>query len=750
MNKNEIHLLLSSSDLKEFFNWIEDNYDNIDIVAFDVETNGLDKVASTIWGIGVGFSKTLGFYIPIYTPDGQLFFSVEEIKKIKDVLNKVFCDKEIIGHNLVFDVEQWLKFTNVDLSPYIVADTILMQHLLNEEGPFGLKEIAQELLGKDSIRAQEELLENVKSKGGKVTKNQCDYYLADTHILGKYCVWDVLLTCQLYDLFRIKLQEENLMELFETEVMPLYREVTIPMNLHGLRLDLKLLNELLISIVKDINRLELEIFAEIDQYITEFEEQYLFDYFKSVGPTSLIGKKIFEKLFPDKPDKKQLLKNRNNLSPEQQAYCNYYETKNIDYLPKNLVKQTMLECFLESNSNLSRPFNLRSKQHLQWLFFEKLKLNPLSTTEKGSPQVNDEFIDHIANSYSWAKKLQIMNKLEKLRGTYLEGFKERLVGEYIYPSMLQYGTTSGRFASRNPNCQNLPRPVNESESSEDPLVLHYNNQIRKMFIPADNYVFVDADYSALEPRCFAHCSGDKGLQDIYKNGEDFYSSLAIKVFNVTEYSSFKKDENFLGTHRPELRQIMKVVALAAAYGAGAFRIASLLPNNSTVEYAQELLDNYFKAYPKLQNYQNQCHHSAKHLGYVITEFGRKRHLSKCKELYDTYKEHVLDYQLAKKEGIINEYKEMKNYLNNSTNFPIQGLAAHIVNRAMLAMQREFIKHQLDAKIILQIHDQIVVECHKDCAEKVAEIVKNTMENTTKLSVPLIAEPKIGMNLKESH
>lgn len=750
MTNCEINLLTTTKHLEQFWKWLDYNDSAIDVVAFDVETNGLDKINSTIWGIGLAFSETMGFYIPIYTPEGKLFFPPETIQTIKQKLNYLFKTKGIIGHNLVFDVEQWLKFANTNLSECIVADTILMRHLLQEEGPFGLKEIGEELFGESAIKAQTELIENVKQKGGKVTKSQCDYHLADTEILGTYCVWDVLLTYKLYNHFLPQIEQENLLQLFNEEVMPLYRLVTIPMNLHGLRIDVQILEQLLSEITQDIKKLELEILQEIDPLIIEFEKNLMRNSQKSLGPTSAVGKKIFEKLFPNKPDKKRLFAQTTDLTEEQQAYLRYYQSKNPDDLPQDLLQWAIKECFFEQHPDSPRAFNLRSKQHLQWLFFTKLEFTPLSKTEKGAAQVNEEFIESVAHEYPWIEKLQIMNKLEKLRGTYLEGFKERLVGEYIYPSMLQFGTTSGRFASRNPNCQNLPRPINESESKEHPLVLHYNNQIRKMFIPAKGYVFVDADYSALEPRCFAHCSKDTELQAVYHRGEDLYSALAIKVFNEKAYSPFKKDPNFLGTHKPELRQTMKVIALAAAYGAGAHRIASLLPNNATVEEAQEILDNYFKAYPGLANYIKKCHFSAKHYGFVTTQFNRKRHLTQCKELYSQYKEAVLDFELAKKEKIIDKYKQMKNLLNNSTNFPIQGLAAHIVNRAMIAMTKRFTEEGLDAQVILQIHDQIVVECREDIAPKVVEIVKQTMEQTTKIDVPLVAEPKIGYNLKESH
>jgi DNA polymerase-1 len=259
---------------------------------------------------------------------------------------------------------------------------------------------------------------------------------------------------------------------------------------------------------------------------------------------------------------------------------------------------------------------------------------------------------------------------------------------------------------------------------------------------------VDADYSALEPRCFAHMSGDKNLQNIFHSGEDMYSSIAKRVFNLDNVSTFKSDSNFLGKLYPEKRQIIKALALAVTYGAEAFRIADLL--NISKEEAQKLIDDYLKAYPNLKKYINDSHYQAATKGYVKTIFGRVRHLSNVKELYDRYGYNLLDLKWAKQRGLLEERRKFKNGLNNSTNFRIQGLAAHIVNRAMLNIMRTLKNNNLNGYVCLQIHDQIVVHCPENEAQKTVEIVKHCMENAAQLSVPLVAEPKIGKNLKDSH
>lgn len=722
-------------------------FDN-SIIAVDTETDGVKRFSS-IYGIGIANSEESGFYIPIKNKNGEYYFSDNLIDKIKSTLKRLFSNTKIIGHNLSFDIIKLEDFLGIDLCRYVYSDTILLWHLLNEEGPFGLKELGLKFFGKDATKEQELLIENVKKNGGKTNKNDCEYFKADTEILGQYCIQDVILTYKLYNLLWPKIKEEKLEKLWNEEVLPLYKLVTIPMNKRGLRIDLNKIYNLQAEIQKDIEFLEDRIISQIRPLIQDFEQElldktvpistrgvFVKEYAKFVGLDESCATKSFCKNFIPQ-----------NL---KQSEFKDFVLGNIDTFKDSRKIQEL--AFFKKYPEQRYIFNLKSKHHLKYLFFDKMKLDPISTTEKGSPQVNDDFLDFLLSIGSvkvdWIRDLKDLNKLEKLRGTYIDGIIERLEGDRVYPSMLQFGTTSGRFASKNPNVQNLPRPKEDGDGLESEIVKKYNNSIREIFISSEGCVFVDADYSALEPRCFAHCSGDEGLQNIFKNGEDMYSSLAIKVFHIKDASPFKSDENFLGKKYPELRQKMKVVALAAAYGATEFRISKLL--NCEVDEAKDLLDDYFKAYPNLAEYVKKCHFLTKTKGIVETEFGRKRHLLTAKKFYDIYKNNILDRNFFKKNDLMAEYLQFKNYLNNSTNFPIQGLAAHIVNRAMINITKEIKKRNLNALVVLQVHDQIIVESEESCAQECIKIVQECMENVIKLSVPLIAEPKIGKNLKDSH
>ncbi|MDW8345662.1 MAG: DNA polymerase [Bacteroidia bacterium] len=740
-----INILTTITDLNDFFDLIDSLDKETTILAIDIETDGV-KRHSKIYGIGIALNENDAYYIPIYNKFGQLFFDEYVIEMLKENLKILFSLYQIIGHNLIFDVVKIKQWLEIDLREQIVADTILMRHLLQEEGPFGLKEIASLEFKIDATAPQQKLMENIKLNNGNITKTDCEFHKADTDILGYYCCWDVLYTYKLYNLYIKKLKEEDLYNLFIEEVLPLYKKVTIKMAEHGLRIDLKLLYQLKEEIINDINILEDKIITAIKPLIEQFEKDLL-DKEVPIKNKGLFAKCYAEKVgLTNLPSlSKTTIKKLTPTTPEQDEFKKFMLEEIKEPQCANDIQHTV---FFKKFDNQRYVFNLRSKHHLKWLFFTKLKLSAISKTENGEPQVNDDFLESVANQFEWVKLLQDLNKLEKLRGTYIEGIIERLEGEYVYPSFLQFGTTSGRFATRNPNVQNLPRPKEEN-TQDSPLIIHYNNQIRKLFISKEGYVFVDADYAALEPRCFAHCSGDQNLQNIFKTGEDLYSALAIKVFNVQNASPFKKDPNFLGNIYPELRQKMKVVALAAAYGATEFRIAKLL--NCPVEEAKKILDDYFSAYPGLANYINNCHKSVLTEGFVKTEFGRKRHLKLAQDIsFILARKDVKTFEDAVKSNLIEEYKMLKNYLNNSTNFPIQGLAAHIVNKAMILLSDLLTNHKIDATIILQVHDQIVVEVREDQAEECVKLVKTAMENVVSLSVPLIAEPKIAKNLKDSH
>jgi len=297
------------------------------------------------------------------------------------------------------------------------------------------------------------------------------------------------------------------------------------------------------------------------------------------------------------------------------------------------------------------------------------------------------------------------------------------------------------------NCQNLPR-IKDDEAGLSEVVLKYVNAIKQGFVAPKGYKIVNADYSSLEPVCFADNSGSEALRDIFRTGKDLYSQVAIDVNKLNgQYSADKKAPNFLKKHRPELRQLWKVPTLGLVYGMEEARLMQAIGCDRKT--ATSIITGYLGTYPDLKNYMKTCESSAKKYGQVKTVFGRVRHLPEAKILFDKYGDKLLDWRWASQKGLLQERRKFKQLLNNSKNFPIQGLAAHIVNRAMIAIARKFKKENIDAWISAQIHDEITCMASAKQSQAALEIVKDCMENTTKISIPLSAEPIIASNWAEA-
>jgi len=263
----------------------------------------------------------------------------------------------------------------------------------------------------------------------------------------------------------------------------------------------------------------------------------------------------------------------------------------------------------------------------------------------------------------------------------------------------------------------------------------------------------------LEPRVFASVSNDPALINVFLNGEDLYSRVAIQAFKLQGMSAKKKDENYLKNVRPDLRQRAKSIALAIPYGAGAWQIGQTLGIH--VKEAQKLVDGYLDGFPELAKWMSDTHLRANTIGRIVNKTGRIRHLDKVKAIYERYEDNLIKpwvfktiKEQAKRQGIEAEVQQMrmeyKNGLNNAKNFQIQSLAASIMNRSAIAIHKEFREKGLDAYIMMQIHDEFVVNSSADIAEDVSRIVKHHMENTVSIATGLVAEPNITDDFAEGH
>jgi DNA polymerase I-like protein with 3'-5' exonuclease and polymerase domains len=736
-----------------------------DFLAYDVETDGKNEKTANLYGIGMAFTESKAFYLPWRKPTGEYFWSDIIRADIIHWLRELLSTRKLIGHNIIYDTLITEHNLGIVLDSYIHADTILMKHTLEEEPPFALKEIAVTVLGAWADKAQDKLEQEVKNLGGSWTKDAKDMYLASTATLGEYCCWDVILTIMLFKEYDARLAKENLTNFFyEEEVMPLYKEVTINMKRKGFPIDIAYYEDLKQEISKEIKNLESSIYSSIKKDIAGFENKLLEEEFpvKTTGNFPKVVAELLNVPLPLNKKTGEVTLARKAVEAQRKGAGGYkvfydwlLEENNIDINSPtfkilytktgDIVKDTQMKLWKEK-FDTDTVFNLKSNDHLIELLVNTWGFQPLERTEKtNKPKIDDDFIESLKGN-PVADKLKDYKKLNKLLSTYVEGILDRQIDGYIFTSMLQFGTTSGRYSSRDPNLQNQPR-IKDDDSGLSQLVLQYVNAIRKGFVAGPGRKVVNADYSSLEPVCFAHVSGDEKLRNIFRNGEDLYSRIAIETFGLNQYSAIKKDPMYLKLHKPEIRQTSKVFCLAVPYGAEASRISDEL--KVTYKEADDIIRRYLNGFPNLSRYMNRCNYEAKTKGFVKTELGRVRHLKEARSIYTLYGDQIIDYKYAKKNGLTDVRRKFKTCLNNAKNFPIQGLAAHIVNRAMIQIAREFKKQNIDGWIALQVHDEITCIINELQADLAAKIIKNCMENTTKISVPLNADPMIADNWGEA-
>lgn len=742
-----------------------------DLIAFDTETTALNPRKGKIIGFSVTSEIGTGYYLPtILFQNGELTENYIEDKRCHDLAKKLIellIGKKIIGHNLSFDCRFVKAFYGIDLTPSVHCDTMLLVHTVQEEGagfssssPFALKEIAklvQKEIGLDVEKAaneeQLELKESIKQNGGSTSKDNYEIYKADIGILAKYAIADTDLTLRIFNHYSKLLQSEGLDKFFyEDEVMPLYREVTIPMEECGVRLDMDLItradqrvSEDLLKYHDTVTKELLENAAVRTWVIYRATEEY---------PPSNRGsfaQELIQELklpFEKAPSGKYSVNANAVANLEEGDVKQFFMTGDPQFLEEDIKIKIAVKLWKDKNDG--NYFNIQSKDHMGEIAFGALGIKPQSTTKTGKPQFDDDMILEIAKKHKWARSLRVYNRLLKIKSTYIDRFLSSQEGGNYYFYYKQHATVSGRYGS---DAQQLPRP--KEEGDDDPTVVEYNNMIRAFFVPKEGNVFIDCDYSSLEPRVFSHVSSDEGLYEIFFKDYDFYSTIAIKTEKLHQYSPDPKDSNFLKKVAPAMRNKAKAYSLGIPYGQGAYALGKLI--DVPTKEAQKLVDSYLDGFPNLKKWMTESRLFAKENGYIKNQVGRIRHLPKLKKLYEAFGDSLQDYNFKKQ--IERQYGQdkaktmigvWKAGINSSVNYQIQSLAASIVNRAAISINREFKKRGINGWVCLQVHDQLVMDVEESRAEEAAEIVQDKMENAMKLNVPLVAQPQIAKNLKEGH
>ena len=343
-------------------------------------------------------------------------------------------------------------------------------------------------------------------------------------------------------------------------------------------------------------------------------------------------------------------------------------------------------------------FNVNSPKQLGEVLFERLGLPPEKKNQKGY-STSAEILEKLRPFHPIIDDILEYRKVTKLKSTYVEGLtKVADKNGRVHSNFNQTGTATGRLSSSEPNLQNIP------------IRTELGREMRRFFVPrAKDYVLIDADYSQIELRLLAAISGDQVMISAFKSGYDIHTATAATVFGVSE-----KDVDL------EMRKRAKAVNFGIVYGIGDFSLSQDLGISRAA--AKKYIESYLAAYPMVDAYLKGIIESAYEHGFVTTLFGRRRYIP----------------ELAGQNKVLKKFGERV-----AMNSPIQGSAADIIKIAMIKVSEKLKESGIDARLILQVHDELILEAHMDCADRAAEILSECMENALSLDVPLSADSCIG-------
>ena len=383
---------------------------------------------------------------------------------------------------------------------------------------------------------------------------------------------------------------------------------------------------------------------------------------------------------------------------------------NEDYLAILSQKLTVDINRLEKDiyNQAGEEFNLASPKQLGPILFDKLKLvDKPKKTKTGQYSTAEDVLSYLAKDHQIVADILEWRQYKKLQSTYVNALPNEVNPKTnrIHTVYAQTVAATGRLSSNNPNLQNIP------------IRTERGREVRKAFIPRnDNYTLLSADYSQIELRIIAALSKEENMIKAFHNHEDIHASTAAKVFNVP-----------IAEVTREQRSNAKAVNFGIIYGVSAFGLSN--QTTLTRGEAKELIDTYYKTYPKLRGYLDGLIHFAREQGYVETILGRRRYLKD------------INSRNAVVRGSAERY---------AMNAPIQGSAADIIKLAMINIYNRFEKENFKSKMLLQVHDELVFDVFKEELKTVQPIIKHEMENAYKLAVPLDVEIGIGENWLEAH
>jgi len=422
--------------------------------------------------------------------------------------------------------------------------------------------------------------------------------------------------------------------------------------------------------------------------------------------------RLHETLWPQLKNVEALKKVYNDLEVPLVSVLSSIERNGVLIDTGMLAKQSqelakrILELEQQAHELAGEVFNLGSPKQLQQILFEKQGLPVISKTPKGQPSTAESVLQELAHEYKLPKTILEYRSLSKLKSTYTDKLPEMIAPKTgrVHTSYHQAVAATGRLSSSDPNLQNIPIRTEEGR------------RIRRAFIAPKGYKMLAADYSQVELRIMAHLSSDESLLRAFTEGADIHSATAAEVFGVN-LDQVTKDQ----------RRSAKAINFGLIYGMSAFGLAKQLDVGRAE--AQTYIDLYFSRYPGVKQFMDNIRDSARDKGYVETVFGRRLYLP----------------DINARNGQRRQYAE-----RTAINAPMQGTAADIIKRAMIDIDQELQTGNYDARMIMQVHDELVLEVAEAQIDKVSEMIKQKMNQAADLKVPLVVDVGIGDNWEEAH
>ena len=370
------------------------------------------------------------------------------------------------------------------------------------------------------------------------------------------------------------------------------------------------------------------------------------------------------------------------------------------------LAKTMMRLEKEAHECAGGPFNLGSPKQLQEILFGQLGLPVVRKTPKGQPSTAEDVLQELADEYDLPRIILEYRSVSKLKSTYTDKLPKQIDPQTgrVHTSYHQAVAATGRLSSTDPNLQNIPIRTPEGR------------RIRQAFVPPDGTVLLAADYSQIELRIMAHLSGDEGLRKAFKEDRDVHAATAAEVFQIEA-----------GEVTADHRRSAKAINFGLMYGMSAFGLGKQLGIGRG--QAQEYVDMYFDRYPGVKQFMDDIREQARQSGFVETEFGRRLYLPEIND------RNAQRRQYAERSAI---------------NAPMQGTAADIIKRAMITVQDWLLSKKVPAKMIMQVHDELVFEVARGSIDTVREEIVSLMNAAAELSVPLKVDVGVGENWDEAH